>query len=68
MPIINKIIEVETKQGINIHNITPQIETLIFSTSIERTPSRSSALDGVRSIQVKFLKLWLSKQHICVYC
>ncbi|WP_026731576.1 secondary thiamine-phosphate synthase enzyme YjbQ [Fischerella sp. PCC 9605] len=35
MPIINKFIEVETKQGINIHNITPQIETLIFSTSIQ---------------------------------
>ncbi|NWF59250.1 MAG: YjbQ family protein [Fischerella sp.] len=35
MPIINKFIEVETKQGIHIHNITPQIETLISSTPIQ---------------------------------
>ncbi|WP_315791670.1 secondary thiamine-phosphate synthase enzyme YjbQ [Fischerella sp. JS2] len=34
MPIINKFIEVETYQGINIHNITPQIEALIYSTPI----------------------------------
>ncbi len=35
MPIINKLIEVETNPGINIHNITPQIETLIASTAIQ---------------------------------
>lgn len=35
MPIINKLIEVETSPGINIHNITPQIETLIASTPIQ---------------------------------
>ncbi|BAZ50376.1 hypothetical protein NIES4103_29920 [Nostoc sp. NIES-4103] len=34
MPIINKLIEIETSQGINIHNITPQIQDLIISTSI----------------------------------
>ncbi|BAZ66556.1 hypothetical protein NIES4106_13080 [Fischerella sp. NIES-4106] len=35
MPIINKFIEVETTLGINIHNITPQIEALIYSTLIQ---------------------------------
>ncbi len=34
MPIINKIIEIETHPGINIHNITPQIEALVASTPI----------------------------------
>lgn len=35
MAIINQIIEVETSQGINIYNITPQIEALISSTTIQ---------------------------------
>lgn len=35
MPIINKFIEIETSQGINIHNITPQIQDVINSTSIK---------------------------------
>jgi secondary thiamine-phosphate synthase enzyme len=35
MAIINKFIEVETNQGINIHNITPQIEAIIASTPIK---------------------------------
>lgn len=35
MTIINKFIEVETSEGINIHNITPQIEEIIASTSIQ---------------------------------
>ncbi|MBD6616021.1 YjbQ family protein [Komarekiella sp. 'clone 1'] len=35
MPIINKIIQIETEQGINIHNITPQIQDFIASTSIK---------------------------------
>ena len=35
MPIINKIIEVETEQGINIYNITPHINDFIASTSIK---------------------------------
>ncbi len=34
MPIINKLIEIETKPKINIHNLTPQIQDLIASTSI----------------------------------
>jgi secondary thiamine-phosphate synthase enzyme len=34
MPIINKLIEIETEQGINIHNITPEIEKLIAATGI----------------------------------
>jgi secondary thiamine-phosphate synthase enzyme len=34
MPIINKLIEVETDSGINIYNITPEIEKLIASTAI----------------------------------
>jgi secondary thiamine-phosphate synthase enzyme len=34
MAIVNQIIEVETSQGINIYNITPQIEALISSTTI----------------------------------
>lgn len=35
MPIINKLIEIETKPKINIHNITPQIQDFITSTSIK---------------------------------
>ncbi|MBW4510087.1 MAG: secondary thiamine-phosphate synthase enzyme YjbQ [Scytonematopsis contorta HA4267-MV1] len=35
MEIVNKILEIETEPGINIYNITPQIEELIISTSIE---------------------------------
>ncbi|MBD2101824.1 secondary thiamine-phosphate synthase enzyme YjbQ [Leptolyngbya sp. FACHB-261] len=35
MTILNQLIEVETEQGINIYNITPQIEALIASTSIQ---------------------------------
>ncbi len=34
MPIINKLIEVETDSGIYIYNITPEIEKLIASTGI----------------------------------
>ncbi|MBW4643722.1 MAG: secondary thiamine-phosphate synthase enzyme YjbQ [Goleter apudmare HA4340-LM2] len=35
MIIFNKIIEIETKPGINIHHITPQIQEFISSTSIK---------------------------------
>ncbi|MDF5727640.1 MAG: secondary thiamine-phosphate synthase enzyme YjbQ [Rhizonema sp. PD38] len=35
MQIINKILEIETFPGINIHNITHQIQDLILSTSIK---------------------------------
>ncbi|NJM69190.1 MAG: YjbQ family protein [Scytonema sp. RU_4_4] len=35
MPILNILIEIETKQGINIHNITSQLQDLIESTSIK---------------------------------
>ncbi|MBV6627046.1 MAG: secondary thiamine-phosphate synthase enzyme YjbQ [Rivularia sp. (in: Bacteria)] len=35
MLIINKIIEIETTEGINIHNITPQIQAIISSTEIK---------------------------------
>lgn len=35
MAIVNKLIEVETSPGINIHNITPQIDSLIASTPIQ---------------------------------
>lgn len=35
MPIVNQIIELKTESGINIHNITPQIEAIIAETSIE---------------------------------
>lgn len=35
MPIFNKIIELKTESGINIHNITPQIEAVIAETSIK---------------------------------
>jgi secondary thiamine-phosphate synthase enzyme len=34
MPIINKLIEIETEPGINIHNITPQIQGFLDSASI----------------------------------
>ena len=35
MQIINKIIEIETKPGINIHNITPQIQDFLIETGIK---------------------------------
>lgn len=35
MTILNKLIEVETNQGINIHNITSQIEAVIATTPIQ---------------------------------
>lgn len=35
MPIVNKLIEVQTNPRINIHNITPHIESLIASTPIQ---------------------------------
>jgi secondary thiamine-phosphate synthase enzyme len=35
MAIINQLIEIPTDQGINIHNITHQIQDLINSTSIQ---------------------------------
>ncbi|BAZ17362.1 hypothetical protein NIES4071_92400 [Calothrix sp. NIES-4071] len=35
MAVINKIIDIQTHQGINIHNITPQIELIVASTSIQ---------------------------------
>ncbi|MBD2204362.1 YjbQ family protein [Calothrix sp. FACHB-1219] len=35
MTIINQLIEIQTEQGINIHNITPQIQDIINSTSIQ---------------------------------
>ncbi|QIR36545.1 YjbQ family protein [Tolypothrix sp. PCC 7910] len=35
MPIVNQIIEIPTQEGINIHNITPQIQDCIASTSIK---------------------------------
>ena len=34
MQIINKLIEIDTEAGINIYNITPEIETIIASTKI----------------------------------
>ncbi|ARV57507.1 secondary thiamine-phosphate synthase enzyme [Nostocales cyanobacterium HT-58-2] len=35
MPIINKLIEIETEPEINIYNITPQIKDFLASTSIK---------------------------------
>jgi secondary thiamine-phosphate synthase enzyme len=35
MAIINQLIEIATDTGINIHNITPQIQDLINSTAIQ---------------------------------
>jgi len=35
MPIIHKLIEVKTSQGINIHDITSQIATLLAETPIQ---------------------------------
>lgn len=35
MAVINKIIDIQTHQGINIHNITPQVESVVASTSIQ---------------------------------
>lgn len=35
MPIVNKIIEIETQPAINIHNLTSQIQDLINATAIK---------------------------------
>lgn len=35
MPIINKVIEIQTEQGINIYNITPQIKDFLAYTKIK---------------------------------
>ncbi|BAZ00434.1 hypothetical protein NIES37_44250 [Tolypothrix tenuis PCC 7101] len=35
MPIVNQLIKIPTQEGINIHNITPQIQDCIASTSIQ---------------------------------
>jgi thiamine phosphate synthase YjbQ (UPF0047 family) len=35
MPIINKLLEITTELGINVHNITPQIQDFIDSTTIK---------------------------------
>ncbi|BAY13639.1 secondary thiamine-phosphate synthase enzyme YjbQ [Calothrix sp. NIES-2098] len=35
MAIVNQLIEIPTEQGINIHNITPQIQDLINATFIQ---------------------------------
>ncbi|MBD1864375.1 MULTISPECIES: secondary thiamine-phosphate synthase enzyme YjbQ [Trichocoleus] len=35
MPIVHKLIEIKTSQGINIHDITPQIEAVLATTSIQ---------------------------------
>ncbi|MDZ8051202.1 MAG: secondary thiamine-phosphate synthase enzyme YjbQ [Aulosira sp. ZfuVER01] len=35
MKIFNQLIEIATNEGINIHNITPQIQDLINSTAIQ---------------------------------
>jgi secondary thiamine-phosphate synthase enzyme len=35
MPIINKLLEITTELGINVHNITPQIQDFIGSTTIK---------------------------------
>lgn len=35
MPIVNKILEIPTETGINIYNVTPQIQELISATSIQ---------------------------------
>lgn len=34
MQIINKLVTIETGQGISIHNVTPQIEEILSNTSI----------------------------------
>ena len=35
MPIVNKILEIPTETGINIYNVTPQIQELISATPIQ---------------------------------
>ncbi|WP_066383428.1 MULTISPECIES: secondary thiamine-phosphate synthase enzyme YjbQ [unclassified Anabaena] len=35
MPIFNKLIEIDTEPGINIHNITPHIKDFLESTTIK---------------------------------
>ena len=35
MPIVNKILDIETEAGINIYNVTPQIQDIIRDTSIQ---------------------------------
>jgi len=34
MPIVTKLIEIETNEGINIHNITPELEKIVGNTEV----------------------------------
>jgi len=35
MPLIHQLVEVQTQPGINIHNLTPQVETLVAAAGIQ---------------------------------
>ncbi len=69
MLIINKIIEIETSEGINIHNITPQIEAMISSTEIKygqvlvfsRHTTTALAINENESILLEDVKVFLQK-------
>ncbi|MBW4592633.1 MAG: secondary thiamine-phosphate synthase enzyme YjbQ [Brasilonema angustatum HA4187-MV1] len=69
MPIVNHFIEIETKQGINIHNITSQIQDLIESTSIKngqalvfsRHTTTALAINEYEERLLKDVKVYLEK-------
>ncbi|MBP5971375.1 YjbQ family protein [Brasilonema sp. CT11] len=69
MPIVNHFIEIETKQGINIHNITSKIQDLIESTSIKngqalvfsRHTTTALAINEYEERLLKDVKVYLQK-------
>lgn len=69
MPIVNKFIEIETTAGINIHNITPEIERIVSTTGISngqvlvfsRHTTTALAINEDEERLLEDLKVFLSK-------
>ncbi|MDZ4873349.1 MAG: hypothetical protein CLLPBCKN_002745 [Chroococcidiopsis cubana SAG 39.79] len=69
VPIINKFIEIETAQGINIHNITPEIDKIVSATGINngqvlifsRHTTTALAINEDEERLLEDIKVFLSK-------
>ncbi|HBB31144.1 MAG TPA: secondary thiamine-phosphate synthase enzyme [Cyanobacteria bacterium UBA8803] len=69
MPIVNKIIEIETELGISIYNVTPQIKALLNTTSIQngqvlvfsRHTTTALAINEYEERLLEDLKVYLRK-------
>jgi secondary thiamine-phosphate synthase enzyme len=69
MSIVTKLIEIETNQGINIHNITPEIEKIVATTGISngqvlvfsRHTTTALAINENEERLLEDIKVFLSK-------